>query len=234
MKFPGSLIGLALIIATVGAGPQAQGGTIIPPGYEALTYDVTLKSGVNGVSQILFINQQSTGELGGWTWPYSLGPGSSSIVEEWPTFAPFPPVAATFAIGLVSNLPGDPAGGTTTHLAVFGNFTAGEVGESFSTLFPHANESTLIYDLTNIFVIPPASNQTSVFESDVMPLFNDANNLGLFISPGGNLDVVAFTDGQLIGTGTFEVVSAPEPSSFLLLGSGILGLLGAVKLKGRL
>ena len=106
MKFPGSLIGLALIIATVGASPQAQAGTIIPPGYEWLTYDVTLKSGVNGVSQILFINQQSTGELGGWTWPYSLGPGSSSIVEEWPTFAPFPPVAATFAIGLVSNLPG--------------------------------------------------------------------------------------------------------------------------------
>jgi hypothetical protein len=206
------------------ASPQAQAGTL------ALTYDVTLEDGVSGVSQILSMNEISDGESYGW--PFSLSSGSSSFTTAYPTS--FPPVEATIAIGLVTNLPGDPAGVMTTHLAVFGNFTTGQIGESFSALFPDANEGTLISDLTNIFVNNADLTQaTSTFRTDVLPLFNDASSDGLFIPPGGNLDVVAFTDGQLIGTGTFEITTVPEPSSLslLLLGIVILGLSWTVKLR---
>ena len=70
-------------------------------------------------------------------------------------------VTATLALGLATNLPGDPLGVTTMHLVVFGDFTPGEIGESFSTLFPDASENNLINDLENVYLDPadPSSSE---------------------------------------------------------------------------
>jgi len=120
-------------------------------------------------------------------------------------------------------MPGDLiCGGDSNHLAVLANFTPSEIaspGTPFSTLFPGVDECNLIADLES------GSIFSNAFTSDVEAFFGDAYNGNLFISPGppgGNLYVLAFTDGQLIGTGTFSVV--PEASTLALFAAGLLGL----------
>lgn len=158
---------------------------------------------------MLILDANSGGIGPSYSWPYSLSSGTSSITQFYPFIVG--PVVGTTAIGLVTNLPGDPAGETTTHLAVVGDFLPDQIGEDFSSLFPDSNESALISDLTNAFNTTTFNPMTDTdFTTDVLPFYNDAAADGLLIPPNSNFDVVAFSTGQLIGTGTFQVVT-PEP-----------------------
>jgi hypothetical protein len=213
-----------LLIALAGAGSQARATPI------GIQYNVTLNEGVGGVSNILVYNVTTLSFAE--TWPYSLSSGSSSFTENYQTT--FPPVTGSLVLGLTTNLPGDPLGVTTTHLVVFGDFTPSEIGESFSTLFPDANESALIYDLTNVFVVDASSPALYAARvDDVDPLINDAQGLGLLVPPGGTFDLVAFTNGQLIGTGMSEIVT-PEPATQSLMGLILCGVAGALWRRARL
>jgi hypothetical protein len=218
MNFHAILVRFALLTTIIGTGLRAQADTI-PPGDEALTYNVALNDGVSGVSDILFLNALTVPEPG-FNYYYTLAPGKSSVTQFWPTS--YPAIIGSLGVGLVTNLPGDPSGGTTTHLAVFGNFAVSEIGQSFSTLFPGVNENTLINDLAN--------NNSNAFFNDFVTFYNDAANRLMFIPAGGNFDVVAFTDGQLIGTGTLDVTSpVPEPGSLGLVALGLAGLVRTVQ-----
>jgi hypothetical protein len=206
-----SLRTLLLVCALAGSGLLVRADSVfIPSGFEGLTYNVTLQEGITGVSDILFVNETSKGPS--WSWPYSFSSGSSSATQVYANF--FPAVEATIAVGLVTDLPGDPSGDTTTHLAVFGNFLPDQIGDTFSSLFPDANESALINDLTHVFdsADTPTSTTNAAFSAFVLPFFKDATTDGLLISPGSSFEAVAFSTGQLIGTGTFEVVNTPEPT----------------------
>jgi hypothetical protein len=156
---------------------------------------------------------------------FSLSSGSSSLTYLWPP-APFSPIVGTLGIGLVAGVPGDP----NPTLAVFGDFTPDQIGEDFSTLFPDANESALISGLMGL----NSSSNPDGSGGFASPIFTDAQDLGILIPPGGNFDVVAFSDGKLIGTGTVEVTTAvPEPPSLSLLITGLVMLTGFAGLRLR-
>jgi hypothetical protein len=223
-----SAIGLVLL---------ALPGSLRADTIEYLTYNVTLNSGLGGISDIVFLNQLASGI--GSTRNYSLPPGSGTVTEIWPTqigSINVPPINTTMGFGLASGVPGD--SGPT--LAVLGGYTTGEVGESFSALFPDANEGNLILDLENLGGVGCLLDPTCPVNvaSDVVPFFNDAKADGLFIAPGANFDVVAYTNGQLVGTGSLvqTTTTTPEPSSLFLLGACLLsiGLMALTRRGNRL
>jgi hypothetical protein len=210
-----------LFAAAMGLVCLALPGSLRANIIQDLTYNVTLETGIDGISDIIFLNQLTDQGIGSSHF-YSLPAGNGSATQEWPIEykgRPFPQITDTIAIGLATGVPGD-AGPA---LAVFGGYTTGEVGESFSTLFPDANESKLISDIENLPVEGCLLDPTCPVNiaSDVVPFFDDAVADGLFIAPGQNFDVVAYTNGQLIGTGSLvetRVTTTPEPSSTVLLG----------------
>jgi hypothetical protein len=192
---------------------QARADIFVPPGYEGFNYDVTLDGGITGVTNIVLLDQFTTpsGENFSATYPYTVSSGSSSIGIAFKLNAP---ITGTMAIGLADGVPGDP----NPTLAVFGDFTSSQIGESFSTLFPGVDESTMISNLMNV----SRTSFPSELLASLLPLtLTDAENQGILIphsNSNSNFDVVAFSNGQLIGTGTLDVtVATPEPSSLSLL-----------------
>jgi hypothetical protein len=158
--------------------------------------------------------------------PFAAGtPGPTTISETYPTAAsaPFlPPFVyapgSTFLLGVTSNLPGDAAG--QEHLVLFTNNTFASNAKSiaFGTLFPNTNETTLINDLT-----------TNNIGGD---LFGFAGgdaitgpNGSIAFTPGDSFTAVAFSGGQIIGTGTSTFTTGvPEPATVTLLAAAICGI----------
>ena len=243
MKFPKILAALALTFTAAAPFDRAQ--AVVIPGsiMTNFTYNVTLNQGVSGVYDIEPLellparlpfcganNLTPNSCYGSFGKAFSVGPGNGSFTAPW-NAPPFRPVLGSIAIGLTDNLPGDPIGVTTTHLVVLGNLSP---GIAFSTLFPHANESNLITDLLNGFVFSPDPNiWMPALRFDFDPLFFDAYLGSMFISPGGTLNAVAFSGGQLIGTGNFiTFTTVPEPGTLALFGAGLAGF-GAMRLRRR-
>lgn len=226
----------AAILAAFAACTPSQASIVIPSGYEALNFNVSLNDGVDGVSNIVFFDTQTSG-VGYQFYDGPLPAGSGSVTELWPYAIPgFTQVGAAFGVGLVTGLPSD-SDPSTQHLALFGNFTSGQIGDSFSTLFPDvASESTLINDIANQTNL----NNGCTFNCDgFQSLYSDALNAGLFITPGSDFQVVAFTDGQQIGQGTLTAEGLPAPSdvpeapSLPLFVSALLALAGTLGLRRR-
>jgi hypothetical protein len=212
------LLSLAIAITLPAIGPVQARADIVPPlGLEALNYNVTLQNGIQGVTDIVFLEQLSSGN--GVTWPYSLTAGSSTASALWPLS--FPAIVATAAVGLATGVPGDPS----PTLVVFGNFSSSQIGQSFSTLFPDLDETSLIAFLET--VSDPQGIPGGVVASTLKPTILDAESLGIMIAPNSSFDAVAFSNGQLIGTGTMDITNpAPEPSSLSLLLLGISAATG--------
>jgi hypothetical protein len=191
-----------------------------------VTDNVTLNPDVSGVTDIAIITSNSLGV--GVQWSYSLSPNSSSFSADVGTATP---LQGTLAIGIATDLPGDPSGVTTNHLVVLGNFTPSQIAEGYG-LFPGTDEGEMISDLQSVFCSPngvgacPAYSPGAIqyaFTYNLQPFALDAEADGLFVPNDSSLDVVAFSSGQLIGTG-FSSISVPEPMTLSLFGAGAVGV----------
>ena len=117
MKFNRTVFALAFLVS----GSLAQAASIV--------FNVNLNAGVDGVTQMLFVEPFTSSTLSGtvFDWTYALSSGQSSVKE---TIPPEPDhrhqINASDRGGCQSS--GDPAGEMTTHLVVFGDFTPSEIG----------------------------------------------------------------------------------------------------------
>ena len=121
----------------------------------------------------------------------------------------------------MSGLPGDPAGPAINHLVVFGNFTPSELTLDYTALFPGISESAFINDL----LTTPAN--TPLLFADYHAFTIDATNDGLYGGNGSPISVVAFSTGQVIGSGKMIVTlpaQVPEPMTLALFSAGLMGV----------
>jgi len=162
------------------------------------------------------------------------GPDDSETLSVLNAFAPYSNVTGTIAIGVASNLPGDEAPGEE-HLVLFVNdaFAQAAQGVAWSTLFPNTDEAELLSEVDTITTnLDMENDYNGIFDF----LRGDAYANGLFFAPGDSFTVIAFTDGDIIGTGVSALTDAessigpttpiPEPSTWVMLATGFLGLAG--------
>ena len=186
--------------------------------------------------------ESAVGTVGfGQTWPFTIPPGTSTLTDP---FDKTEPMQGLFIMGL-SNLV--PTGVETTgdepwHLVLFTNnaFAAAAEGQSFESLFPNTSEATLIADLLEAYAVGsnPTDERLNQAGGDVDAFANFLGDSDGINGPQGSIafganqlySVIAFSTGQIIGTGftsTEDVApptETPEPLSLALLASGLAGL----------
>ncbi len=177
----------------------------------------------------------------GVTWPFHVPAGTSTITDPFEKLAP---MQAVYLMGLTNLVPdGEEAtGDEAPHLVLFTNnsFAAAAVGQSFETLFPNTSEAALIADLQEAFAVGSDPSDLRLEEAGER-LGTFANMLGasdaidgpygsIAFVPGDAYSVMAFSSGQIIGTGLSSTtlaetpVDAPEPLSLALFASSLAGL----------
>ncbi len=224
MNFKFALVVGSTIATLLFSALSAQALVIIK---QPITYNITLNNGISAVYDILIIQKQAGAPAGSYAYGWnglSLSSGQSSFTYK-ATVPQQYPVVSTLALGWTKNLPGDPSGVETDHLVVLGNFASSQIGQSYNALFPDAtHESELITDLQSIFIIGKPVNFDLVHSAinlDENPFAVDADALGLFAANNSNVDAVAFSTGQLIGTGFLTLSAVPEPSTWAMMLFGL-------------
>jgi hypothetical protein len=158
-------------------------------------------------------------------------PAGTSIITD--PFLKFDPIEQTFLLGVATNLSSD-GGDGQQHLVVFSNdaFALSAQSIDFGTLFPNTNEAAVISSLEDLGSANPDYN------ADGNVLFNFAAgdavngpNGSIAFAPGDTFTEVAFSDGQIIGTGESfttpgpaTISATPEPSTWALMIAGLGGI----------
>jgi hypothetical protein len=107
------------------------------------------------------------------------------------------------------------------HLVLFTNdsFASSAENIAFGTLFPNTNETTLITELTS-----PQLNPHEIFalgDGDALSGPNDP----IGFEPGSPFEAIAFSGGQIIGSGTSSFTyGVSEPPSWTMVVVGFAGL----------
>jgi hypothetical protein len=227
----------AIALVAIGSVPAAHAVAIpavAPP--TAAAFNITLPN--YAVTNIIVYNAGSpfaTIQQGTASDPLTAGsPGPTTLTDTYltadeigiPGFVYTP--GETFLLGVTSDLPGDAPG--QKHLVVFANdtFAANAVDIAFGTLFPNTDEDTLVNDLIT------TSNVGDLFTFASGDAFSGPNG-SIFFTPGDSFTAVAFSDGQIIGTGTssFVTADAPEPAGWAVMLVGLAGLYGATRARRK-
>jgi hypothetical protein len=133
-----------------------------------------------------------------------------------------------FLLGVTSDLPGDADG--QKHLVVFTNdaFAQSAQNIAFGTLFPEVDEDTLINDLIT------SDNIGDISDFAVKYAVNAGPNGSIAFNIGDHFTAVAFSDGQIIGTGTSVLIGGvPEPEAWALMVLGFGGVGAALRTRRR-
>ncbi len=164
---------------------------------------------------------------------FSISVGPSVITNP---FAETAPLESAYLLGVATDLATD-TDATQTHLVMFVSDAFATSAESiaFGTLFPNTDEDTLINALEVIGQTTPGD--VGAAYSELGDFANgdaaDGPDGPIAFTFGGSFTELAFTDGQVIGTGTSYASPAPpsaapepEPAAWalMLLGVGAVGL----------
>jgi len=217
-------VGAVALSAATGAvaGPTAISYTIDLPNYAVSDIDE-----VELGSPFTFVGQ---GDYPGDPAFSASSPGPTTLTYSVPTDL-YPGFSYTigqaFLLGVATDLSGDAPG--QQHLVLFTNdsFAAAAQGVAFGTLFPNTNETALNNDLET------QTNPGDIFTFAGGDAVNGPGSVAsITFEPGQNFEAVAFSNGQIIGSGTSELIgAAPEPAAWalMMLGIGSAGL----ALRGR-
>jgi hypothetical protein len=152
--------------------------------------------------------------------------GASLLTDIFPKHDP---IGRSLLMGIATDLPLDADG--QQHLVLFTNddWASDARGLAFGTLFPTANEASLIAALASLQAGTGTDDDYGLltdFASSVSQYGPNGDAAFLF---GGSFTAIAFSDGQIIGTGTSFATAAPdgvpEPASWAMavLGFGAVG-----------
>jgi hypothetical protein len=212
---------LLMAVGIFGWTATAQAVAFVNQPPYKVSYDVSLNYAVNYIALVeTYSNGSSI------TNSFSASSGETIITNP---FVANNALVSAFLLGVATDLPNDPAG--QQHLVVFTNTDWANSAKNiaFGTLFPYSDEATLISDLISLGTgqgKDPNYNDLFMFQSG-----DGAGGPNGPIAFGVNqsFSAVAFSDGQIIGSGTnfTTPVTAPVPEpatwAMMLLGFGMMG-----------
>lgn len=188
----------------------------------------------------LIANESGDG-WGGSSWAYDAGQGQTTNIDlsfsGLFNFINTPPTSSIM-IGLAQDLPGDAPG--QEHVVLLMDNTAASLAKdiAWGASFQNTDEDQLIaaiqlYTSGQDFpTIQPGIDFTNQFlGGDAMNgiLDSDGQSHSAWFNTGDSFSVVAWSSGQIIGTGTSDITSAvvptPEPASMAMLGIGAVALI---------
>ena len=218
---------VALVLGSV----QVWASSIGPTTEYYTSYDVTLNSG-DGITDVTNIILQET--QNGQSWPFSTscgGLGGCSTTINNPFGSTNVPTTA-----LLFGLTNDDQDVVLMTNTTFG---ASAVGADWNSLFPDTSESSLLTAIelsTSGGPFCPGVNciNPTGLGLNAVSDFGSGDGAGAYFTIGDSFDVLEFSDGALIGSGTSSysaINPTPEPSSLWLFGSGLVGLAGMVRRK---
>lgn len=194
-------------------------GPGLPPGPEGQIYGIGI------------FNQYEMNS--GTNWPYQVAASGGTITDAFRKSSGNRPLSALM-IGLIDRLPGDGSEGQTHLVMMLNTATASAAqGIAWGTTFPTVLEENLIADVRTAFTTT-RGEQTPEIAWDaaldrITSFVGDHQNLWfpLAVSQPGTtvtstFSVMAWSDGQQIGSGVASVTQAvPEPGSWLLMAGGL-------------
>lgn len=212
MKTKVLIVAAVVVITLTGGTAWANSSNVIQQGssYEA-TYTANIPYTLNGndVTNVMIFEKDSVGDARVVDFPNNLAPGGVSVLSDTLDFSP----TSAYIVGLDLTTP--LAGTGKRHLVMFVSdaFAASASGKEFSEMFSPLHEQAFINNL----LLAYSGDQVSL--SLVQSYFTGGPLNGAAFGLGGSFAVVE--------SSTFPTV--PEPTTMLLIGSGLVGLWGARK-----
>lgn len=222
------------VLATFSVGSAGAASVVVEPsgGQWKTTYEVTLNQGSSDLENIVLLYEPESRVPSAASWSHIAHGGETTVITTLTAASEFKP-GRGLNLGVMTDSEGD-------HLVLMMDEEAADfaVGKEWSSLFGDANEESLIAALRTA--------GSSAVESEVNAAvnlissfgLNEANDASAWFRIDGAFKIVAFSDGELIGSGISRLqflpaAAVPEPASLALAGLGVLGVLAFERSRRR-